>query len=564
MFFIVNHENSIIAADTDFLEEVGAESVYEAALLIKKGEVILDEGGVSISHSQKDHTFSRTKLSTVWGETYLYVVDKETSLDDKEDKEQEAAEDVLFNLAIPQTGMFDNITDEKESTPIADETVVSEEETFDLSHDEPEDKEKEDILPEDIPFGLTESTETLDDISATDSADISSLGLTDFLQEETAEASTDSSETLIGLRDNNAGDDDTLELLTKETEEKSDFSITDDAVLSILEEDNTEDSVEVSALLNTEDIAPLDSFQIDSPEKKAEEETQHGLEVQNDTSEESEQTVTADFREIAKLIGVSEEEYLHFLDDFEKESVQLEPNLRSNDLKESREALSILNEASLLLHLPHITEKLNGLSHATSNEKSSLIDSFLTLVSQVKNPQKNVTAEATTVPDDNTSETEPPLDLSINPAEELSISAESYEPKKERLEFLPEEASEHPSENTSAVLDQVQPIPFDFSLNEAADELTLPSSLVSEFVIDFIDQAKENLPVLQKAYEERDMDTIEKTAHMLKGASSNLRIAPIAETLYQLQFNQDFTQVPELLALFTGQLKALSLQMDQG
>ncbi len=570
MFFIVNHENSIIAADADFLEEVDSESVYEVAPLVKKGEIILDEWEISISHSQKNHSFSKTKLSTVWGDAYLYVIAKESSLDDKEDKEQEEqeeAEEALFNLAIPQTGMLDSVIKEEESTPVSDETVVSEKETFNLSHDEPEDKKEEETPPEDTPSALTESIETIDDISLADPGDISSLGLTDFLQEEIPEASTDSSEAPIGLLDKHT-DDDSLEILTKETkeeaEEKSDFSITDDAVLSILEEEKEEETVEVATRLSTEDSAPLDFLPIDASKKEAENGTEDEPAIQNDISEESEQTATADFREIAKLIGVSEEEYLHFLDDFEKESIQLEPNLRSNNLKESREALSILNEASLLLHLPHITEKLNGLSHATSSEKSSLIDSFLTLVSQVKNPQKSAAVEATTVPNDNTSETEPPLDLSISPVEELSIPAESYEPKKERLEFLSEKVAEHPLENTSAVLDQVQPIPFDFSLNEAADELTLPSSLVSEFVIDFINQAKENLPVLQKAYEERDMDTIEKTAHMLKGASSNLRIAPIAETLYQLQFNQDFTQVPELLTLFTGQLKALSLQMDQG
>jgi HPt (histidine-containing phosphotransfer) domain-containing protein len=86
---------------------------------------------------------------------------------------------------------------------------------------------------------------------------------------------------------------------------------------------------------------------------------------------------------------------------------------------------------------------------------------------------------------------------------------------------------------------------------------------VSEFIIDFINQAKENIPVLKKAYDEKDMDKIQKTAHMLKGASSNLRIAPMADTLYHLQFNDTLEKVPELIRLFTGQLKALSIQMDQ-
>ena len=116
MFFIVNHENSIIAADTDFLEEVGVESVFEAALLIKKGEVTLEEREISISHSQKNHTFSKTKLSTVLGDAYLYTTVKEESSDDNKDTEQEATEDALFNLAIPQTAMSDDAADQEENT----------------------------------------------------------------------------------------------------------------------------------------------------------------------------------------------------------------------------------------------------------------------------------------------------------------------------------------------------------------------------------------------------------------------------------------------------------------
>jgi len=127
----------------------------------------------------------------------------------------------------------------------------------------------------------------------------------------------------------------------------------------------------------------------------------------------------------------------------------------------------------------------------------------------------------------------------------------------------PEDIVSSDTQTEAVSLEEVQAIPFDFSINEAADELTLPSSLVSEFIIDFINQAKENLPVLEKAYQDKDIDTLHKTAHTLKGASSNLRITPIADTLYSLQFNDDFEKVPDLIQLFKGQLKALSIQMNQ-
>ena len=93
-------------------------------------------------------------------------------------------------------------------------------------------------------------------------------------------------------------------------------------------------------------------------------------------------------------------------------------------------------------------------------------------------------------------------------------------------------------------------------------ELTLPVDLVSEFVGDFIVQAKENLPILQEEYNKRDIDGIEKTAHLLKGASSNLRIVHMAETLEKLQLNKEFALVPDLIKTFAGQLKSLDMQMS--
>ena len=559
MFFIVNHENSIIAADADFLEGVGAEDIYEAALLIKKGEVVLDELEQSITYFQKSSAFSKTRLSTFLGDAYLYMINEEISQESEEDQEEEvlldneAPEEALFNLAIPQTGMItDDIREEEESTAAIDEAESQTEEIFGLS-----DHNEEDTSPENTPFALSESKETLDDLLHVGTEDIQELELVDISEEEISQEPADIPEEVIGLLDTDSRAEHLMAEPTEEPEEeKINLTITDEPVLTIIEEEKAESPKETSAASISNETPSILSPETDLlQEQEEEKDTTSSTETPPDPSIEATPVRATDFKEIAELIGVSEEEYLHFLEDFEKESIQLEPKLRSNDLKESREALSILKEASLLLHLPQITEKLNGLSHATSDEKSSLIDSFLTLVTQIRNaPRAALSDDAAFTPD-------PLFDLPDNTIQHTSLQEENTE--DERPEPILEEAVKNLTEQASVTLDHVQPIPFDFSVNEAADELTLPASLVSEFVIDFINQAKENLPMLQKAYEERDMDTIETTAHMLKGASSNLRITPIAETLYQLQFNQDFAQVPELLTLFTGQLKALSIQMDQ-
>ena len=504
MFFMVNHENSIIAADADFLEEIGADTVYEAALLIRNGEVQLDELEHSISYLQKNSSFSKTALSTFLGDAYLYQVYKEA--EEEENREQTEAlslEDPLFNLADPE------------------EVSVSE--------------EVEDLLTE-----IEE--EALLDLKTSDTLAIEEETLEKMLEEEDSALPE-----VIGLVGAGAAVTTLLDQ-DEDSEEvpKIDLEISDEPLISLKESEE-----EVAFIPEANDIELLledDDLDTSVLKEELEEETEEEPQEEATTEGQAVQIANThiNITEISELIGVSEEEYTHFLGDFQKESSTLESHLRSNDLKESREAISTLKEASLLLHLPHITEKLEELSNATSGEKEEIINNFLKTVSQTTG----------------TTDDKMPLIAISDTLDEMPAKTGTIEKEEETLSIMPT-VEESPSTNDAIVLDDIQAIPFDFSINEAADELTLPASLVSEFIIDFINQAKENIPVLQKAYEEKDMDKLQKTAHMLKGASSNLRISAMADTLYNLQFNDAFEKVPELIKLFTGQLKALSIQMDQ-
>jgi hypothetical protein len=96
-------------------------------------------------------------------------------------------------------------------------------------------------------------------------------------------------------------------------------------------------------------------------------------------------------------------------------------------------------------------------------------------------------------------------------------------------------------------LDEVKPIHFDFRLEEAADELSLPVELIEEFVNDFLVQAREETVNILTAYREGNLDRIQKIGHLLKGASSNLRINPLADTLYEIQFCEDPSQLEGLI-----------------
>ena len=100
-----------------------------------------------------------------------------------------------------------------------------------------------------------------------------------------------------------------------------------------------------------------------------------------------------------------------------------------------------------------------------------------------------------------------------------------------------------------------------FNPNRAADELNLPKTLILEFVEDFISQSKEHLPIIVDAYKKEDIKTIQTTAHMLKGAASNLRLDSIAENLFKIQKESNLSSSAELIKQFVSKIKGLSSEV---
>jgi|GEM_PF-3678388 len=92
----------------------------------------------------------------------------------------------------------------------------------------------------------------------------------------------------------------------------------------------------------------------------------------------------------------------------------------------------------------------------------------------------------------------------------------------------------------------------EFDPNVAAESLGLPTELINEFVIDFVEQAQESKDIFEKSYNEGNLKEIQETAHKLKGAASNLRIEPLASKLEELQHNNDIDEVPQMLVEFWG------------
>ena len=54
------------------------------------------------------------------------------------------------------------------------------------------------------------------------------------------------------------------------------------------------------------------------------------------------------------------------------------------------------------------------------------------------------------------------------------------------------------------------------------------------------------------AYDEDDLDKVNKIGHLLKGTSSNLRIVPLADTLYKIQFCENLDELEPLIKDYWG------------
>jgi len=604
MFFITNYENSIIAADKDFLETISVNDIFEAIKLFTEGKVEIDDSLESLRYKEKNLKYKRTSLNAFFGDAYLYRIDIEDSIIPETDLIGDLSTAVT---KVTETADEDISADTDTSTELTDEELLSIISTDNDSEDtsnEPEDEISLLLTTEENKDDKElESDLIVDENSNEEISDEELLSLISDGEEEKKEETPDGEqeeELFALLTDNDTveesvtkdetpsteNEDELFTLLTNDSIEKSEEVATtetthdaeepqDDELLLLLSEDEEkEEKPEVDDKPLTIEQADDELFTLTSNDDI---EIEADSKLSDSVNEDSENKKSIDTAELSKIIGISENEYINFLDDFSAESKKLEDELKSPDLRMSREATNILKEASLLLRIPDISELLTELENATSSEKTDIISNFYKIVSQLHTNDLTDKPKILSTQDDITQLdiSQPEEEETLNIIETMDtpvVQADTIEPIKvtpeeyikDDLEESDISKEESTDENTSIAynLDDIEAIPFDFSINEAAEELTLPSSLVTEFIMDFIDQAKENIPVLQKAYDERDLDKLQTTAHLLKGASSNLRVTPMADTLYQLQLNEDFDNVPELMRIFMGQLKTLDQHMN--
>ncbi len=251
-------------------------------------------------------------------------------------------------------------------------------------------------------------------------------------------------------------------------------------------------------------------------------------------TEEDNTPIVIDIQKVSAMIGITPEDYNLFLNEYIDTAINLEKELQSPETEKRTAAIKTLSHLSDVLHLPKVNEIMEAIQTADTASQQSHIATLYATLSRLTTHQESSASPAETPQ-----------------TEELSIG-----------EAVPEPTAPSSEGFGTIDLSDVQPIHFDFQLEEAANDLSLPVELIEEFVNDFIAQAKVETPKMLEAYEKGELETIQKIGHLLKGAASNLRITPLADTLYEIQFCNDSSQLEPLIKNYWAHFLSFENQMN--
>jgi len=462
MYYIMNQNNHIIAADDSLLSLLHIDNIDELSKKLILGEVHFelhhdDHIEIITSESRSKYTIKRSSLSSLLGELQLVY------LEAVEHEQADISDLILSDNAVPETPIFET-----------EETVAE--------------------LP------------NLDDLILVKESPAT--------EDETPEATLPSQDDLA-ITDESA-------LLKEET-------IQSDALFDLTIPNAPQETIDEIA---TEDQA------IDTIDTIGEEETPSTLEVVEafDTT-----PIVIHIDEVSQSIGISPEDYKTFLDEYMDTAIALESELKSADNAQRHAAVSTLTQLADVLELPAVNEIITQLDNSSSEQHTQIVESFYATLSRLTTEYSEEQNK------------EPMLEETVL-QEEMTLN----EPE------IPVQAEpETPSQSFGTLdLSDVKPIHFDFRLEEAANDLSLPVELIEEFVHDFIDQANSETKKMLTAYEEGDLDAIQKIGHLLKGASSNLRINALSDTLYAIQFCEDSSQLEDLIKRYWGHFLSFEQQID--
>jgi len=299
--------------------------------------------------------------------------------------------------------------------------------------------------------------------------------------------------------------------------EETEISIDDNELFDLALDDEAESSIDIMEDTDTFDLG----LSIEEDETLIE---QAAI---DDNAE-----ILIDIEKISQQIGVSEEDYDTFLNEYIDTALGLEQDLQSTDSSKRSNAISTLVHLSDVLQLPVIGDIIAKVDTVPTDKQRETVESFYAALSRITTSQ--------------ISQEESKIDL-------FDVKAEK--------EVEPEVTVNEKSFGTIS-LEDIKPIHFDFQLEEAANDLSLPVELIEEFVHDFIEQGHIETEKMLKAYEEGDLDAIQKIGHLLKGASSNLRINALSDTLYKIQFCENSSDLEHFIKDYWGHFLSFEIQIN--
>jgi len=321
-----------------------------------------------------------------------------------------------------------------------------------------------------------------------------------------------------------------------ESTNENDIEISDDELFDLLlDNDETDTALISDIVVEADDIVKISDEDntddlFDIIDEEAEEEV---VESEAESTQEEQEPIVLDVQTLSKTIGISEDDYKLFLDEYIATAMSLENDIISSDIDKRSSALTTLSHLSNLLHIPVISNIILKLETSNGTDFELLAQELYSTITRLSVNGDLIGQEV----------------VSQQASESIEVDENKFQSNIliEDVQTETVSSSEHKID-----LSGIKPIHFDFSMEEAASDLSLPVDLIEEFVDDFIDQAHEETEKMLTAYDEDDLDKVNKIGHLLKGTSSNLRIVPLADTLYKIQFCENLDELEPLIKDYWG------------
>lgn len=358
-----------------------------------------------------------------------------------------------------------------------------------------------------------------------------------FSISKTSLSSTQGQMTLVELDEDAITEELVLDTIDDSEDEKFELLDLDEEVsLDISTNESDDDLFEISETVEEESIPEVDNT-IDEEDETFDLLGESTESLDLDVIAEEDGEIIVDTANISQVMGISDEDYTMFLNEYIDTALSLEEDLQSDDANTRNGAIGTLTDLSEVMRLPEISRIMESINASTPEQQKGYMGSLYTTLSRLTTQSSsNKTVE---------------MEL-FDADEGLSIAE------------LKAAAKTEPNPNSFGTIDlsDVKAKHFDFQLEEAANDLSLPVELIEEFVHDFIEQAHIETKKMLEAYEEGDLAKIQAIGHLLKGASSNLRINALSDTLYKIQFCENENGLDDLIKDYWAHLLSFETQIN--